>query len=260
MRHLSITLIIISVLFISTACDHEDQGSELKSYHTPKVANSKQEFCRNAEDFSYFQDLASSTSNRMLFRNRGGMANGGVCWWHSRLQRSAIYLGVFKPRLPKPSLDEAKVIIYRLVDNRQVVEIPGYHNFSQFASAWQNEIQEVLERWQQRDGIYRAAWITGLSGESEEQSGKLKQMMDELYNEVHNNQRISYVKLQIPGIESHAWLIHKMSRTSRGYRIFFIDSNFPGRQYDYEYNFGDTSFNTYFYNNFVPYLEQTDDF
>src|SRR5438270_754213 len=55
---------------------------------------------RTREDFL---SAGFSPSQRLSFGNTGGIAHGGVCWWHSRFQRAAIYLTIFRPDLPKPS-------------------------------------------------------------------------------------------------------------------------------------------------------------
>ena len=214
------------------------------------------EFCSDRQDPDFVKELTRDSSNLMSFTNQGGMLGGGVCWWHSRFQRNALYLTIFKPELDMPSDTEVRTIIQQIKAGNKVVVIPGFRNFSEFSYQYATEIQHVLEVWQKVDGIARFAWVKGLKGASQVSPAKLKQIMDKLYEEVEVNQNIAYNKLQIPGIDAHAWLVVHMEKNTDGYDLEILDSNFPSRTEIYNYREGDTSLNYQHYYNFVPYIDQ----
>ena len=195
----------------------------------------------------------------MTFQNHGGLANGGVCWWFSRFQRNALYLTIYKPNETKPTTDEARDIIAKIRSAKEVVTIPGYRNFASFADENQSLIQRELEKWQKGDATLRFAWVTGLSGNSTVESTKMKDLMDKIYQEVEVNKNIAYNKLQIPGIDSHAWLVVHMKKVNSGYDLEILDSNFPRSTELYQYREGDKTIDYHGYFHFTPYLERTDE-
>ena len=82
---------------------------------------------------------------------------------------------------------------------------------------------------------------------------KLAREMDKLYVRVGKGE-VVYQKLQIPGIDAHAWLVIGMKKKDWGYIVNVVDSNYGSiRSHWYEY--GDTQFSGY--RGFVPYTEQT---
>ncbi|MDD4975831.1 MAG: hypothetical protein PHY93_15850 [Bacteriovorax sp.] len=224
---------------------------------TPSL--SEESFCADRVDKNFIKDLTMDSSNLMPFRNHGGIANGGVCWWHSRFQRNALYLTIYKPELARPTQDEARELIKKIRSATEVVVIPGYSNFSEFADNNKALIQRELEKWQKGDGILRFAWVKGLSGAAEVTPDKMKGLMDQIYEEVEVNKNIAYNKLQIPGIVAHAWLVVHMEKVSGGYNLEIIDSNFARTTEIYRYHEGDTSINYHGYFHFTPYLEQTNE-
>lgn len=224
---------------------------------TPSLTEER--FCLDRQDTNFVKDLALDSNNLLTFRNHGGIANGGVCWWHSRFQRNALYLTIYKPKLDKPSLDEARELVKKIRAAKDVVVIPGYKNFAEFANANEAIIQRELEKWQKGDGIIRFAWVKGLSGDSEVAPDKMKELMDQIYEEVEVNKNIAYNKLQIPGIDSHAWLVVHMEKVSGGYNLEILDSNFNNQTEIYRYHEGDTSIDYHGYFHFTPYLEQTNE-
>ena len=166
--------------------------------------------------------------NRLSFSNSGGLFNGGVCWWHSRLQRSAFYLTSFQPQLPKPNKKELKYILRKLRYMNRKVQIPGFKNFAEFSNFYQMEIQKLLNHWQIYDGFIYQQWIRGLSGSAKDvSSNSYKMRMNKLYERFQSQKFLPWVMLQLPGIESHAYLIIGMIRTARGYNLEVIDSNRP---------------------------------
>jgi hypothetical protein len=216
-------------------------------------STSKASYCANVKNNDYFKMLIMDSRNRMAFTNRGGLANGGVCWWHSRYQRAAVYLTTYRPDLPKPTRKQAKKIVRQIRKRRSVVIIPGYNNFAEFSGAWRYLIQKSLERWQILDGFVFQSWIAGLTGRSSVSPKNLKKKMDRLYKDVMVKGNISYQKLQLKGIVAHAWLVVDMKKRSNGYTLKIIDSNYKSVR-TYNYTYGDTNFVYAGYTPFVPYL------
>jgi hypothetical protein len=219
-------------------------------------SQSMEQFCADRTDSRFVKDLTSDSSNMMAFQNYGGIGNGGVCWWHSRMQRNALYLTVYEPAEAKPTKEVAAEIIAKIRAGKEIVTIPGYSNFGEFSNDYQTVVQRALEKWQKGDGILRASWFTGLEGSSKVSSTKLKEMMDELYQYVEVEDNIAYEKLQIKGIVAHAWLVTGMKKNPDGYDLQIIDSNFPLQTIIYNYTEGMTNFHHDYYGNFVPYLER----
>ena len=220
---------------------------------------SHNEFCLEAGNLDNFKQIASEADNRLSFKNAGGIFGEGVCWWHSRFQRSATYLSVFRPDLSKPTLAQARDIIHTIIHNNYVVEIPGYANLADFSTDFHEEIQKALNRWQLRDATLRFAWVRGLWNSPYGDAAKLQAIMEKLDEQVEKDSRITYLKLQLKGIPSHAWLVIGMEEIPSGYELQIIDSNFPELVH-YKYTYGDTSFSYGKYGKFFPYVEQTKDF
>ncbi len=210
------------------------------------------EFCSRTLDGH--RDHINLIQNRMFFENHGGLFNGGVCWWHSRFQRAAEYLVVFKPDQKMLDEFEAETVIQKLVQLNQVVDIPGYQSLYDFSRDYEKQIQKALNDWEIRDGFIRQAWIRGLAGKTSVSAEKLKNIMDQTFDSVENHHWITFLKLQLKGITAHAWLVTNIEKNADGYTLTYIDSNRPHLILSYKYNFGDTSFKGYG-GIFVPYLE-----
>ena len=206
-------------------------------------------------DMASFQQMALDSSTRLAFSNRGGMFGGGVCWWHSRLQRAAIYLTEFKPDLPKPSRAQAAWMISALSSMKRVVVIPGYSDFKSFSADFSDLIQARLQAWQREDGILRFRWIDGLTGHTSVSASSLQYIMGRIHDMVAVQHRIVFEKLQVPGVAAHAWLIIGSQQTADGYILQVIDSNEPDQTLNVQYHFGDQSlFHPWSSTPFVPYL------
>jgi hypothetical protein len=136
--------------------------------------------------------------------------------------------------------------------NAGVIEIPGYRNFSDFTSDYADLVQSVLNRSQIGDGGFGLGFIRGLSGEFQVQPEVLSKMMDDTYKLVKGKKRIAYQKLQIEGIQSHAWLVVDMEKTANGYTMDVIDSNY-GSMRKVTYTKGMTQMYEY---NSVPYTSR----
>lgn len=219
----------------------------------------EESFCSDRKDENFVKDLTLDSSNLMAFSNHGGIGNGGVCWWHSRFQRNALYLTIYKPKLAKPTTEQARDLVKQIRDAKDIVVIPGYRNFAEFSNENASLIQRELEKWQKGDGVIRFAWVKGLSGRPKLEADKLKEEMDELYQDVEINKNIAYNKLQVPGIVAHAWLVVHMEKVTNGYNLEILDSNFPHRTEIYRYREGDTNFNYHGYFTFTPYLERSNE-
>lgn len=229
----------------------------------------KQAFCARSPES--ILERAALEENRLAFQNDGGLFNGGVCWWHSRFERSANYLAVFRPELPMPSDREAKKIIHQLMLRRKVVEIPGFKSLREFSSAYENLIQKQLNRWQIRDGFGNQVWILSLSGKSELPVVKLKASMDKIYAQFEKYDSMLSLMLQFKGVVSHMWNLLSIEKTDVGYTLIATDSNYVDGNSSVKsplmvatYRYGDTSLSssnieiindnsTSSYDSFTPY-------
>lgn len=221
-----------------------------------KPSTSLSSFCRNSQNPEYVKSLTQDYNNLIPLYNQGGIIGGGVCWWHSRFQRNALYLTRFSPSLEKPSVDEAKQIIREIRNGKDLINIPGYQNFFEFSYAYYEEIQRELEGWQKHDAL-RFAWIKGLEGKTSVKPEKLKEIMDQTYEEVVTKNNIVYQKLQMKGLVAHAWLVVNMKKTANGYDLEVLDSNYPLQTTFYQYEEGMTNLEYEIYGPFVPYTENT---
>ncbi len=239
------TPVMLMILISSFA-----QAKDIDKSGDVKAPTSRKEYCSNASDVNYFKSLVYGYENRLSFLNAGGIANGGVCWWHSMFTRNATYVAVYRPDLPRANRQKAAEIISDIISSKAVVEVPGYHNLYEFSSDYHQEIQSALNRWQIGDGL-AFGWLRGLTGSSHVAPSKLKSMMDELYQEVKSG-HVTYQKLQIPGIQAHAWLVVDMSKTASGYDLEVVDSNYRDIR-TIHYQKGMTHLNEY---NAVPYTSR----
>ena len=226
------------------------------SWAATTPSQSEESFCADRDNPEFIKSLFDSSSNLMTFRNHGGIANGGVCWWHSRFQRSAAYLTIFKPAEKRPTENEAQIIIDKIRTGKEVIVISGFRNFSEFTNRYESLIQKELEKWQKSDGVMKFNWVMGLKGANEVSAEKLKESMDELYDYVEREGNIAYQKLHIKGVTAHAWLVVKMKKVNDGYDLQILDSNFANYTSVYQYREGMTSFTHWSYGKFVPYLER----
>ena len=217
-------------------------------------SGSSEEFCLNRARPEFVKSLVTDSMNLMSFKNGGGISGGGVCWWHSRFQRNALYLTFYSPAKPRPESYEIPWLVRRIRNANEVVEIPGFSNFQEFSTFYQNEIQTELEKWQRFEGL-RFTWIRGLRGSASVSPEWMKELMDHLYEEVETRNHIAYQKLQMRGITAHAWLVINMTKLDDGYDLEILDSNFPDRTNFYQYKLGDTHLLYGRGRHFTPYLE-----
>lgn len=184
-----------------------------------------EDFCHRTNDDirTYLLDASS----RISFKNNGGLFNGGVCWWHSRLQRSSAYLVKFEPNQKLPSESEVWTILKALRSMNRVVTIPGYKDFATFSEANKNQIQKLLNDWQATDGFLNQQWIRGISGQSILSAEQLKNQMDYIFNFYKESPLPVWLMAQIKGVTAHAFLLVEMIPSGDGYELKLIDSNKP---------------------------------
>ncbi|HXH30667.1 MAG TPA: hypothetical protein VNJ01_07625 [Bacteriovoracaceae bacterium] len=185
--------------------------------------------------------LLSDPSSRIAFKNQGGLLGKGVCWWHSRLQRSSAYLAEYKPDLPPPDVREVRRILTTLMQMNGVTIIPGFHNFESFSMAHQREIQKTLNYWQKVDGFFNFVWIQSISGNYQLRPEALEARMNMIYSTFQTSPQPLWVMAQIKGITSHSLLLLGMEKNANGFRLTVIDSNHPGQSLEIYYHFGDTA-------------------
>ena len=233
------TFVILSLLFFTALADSASAA--------PNPA-----FCSRTRD-DVFKILLDPTM-RLSFENDGGLADGGVCWWHARFQRLATYLVIYRPDLPKPTEKEAAHLVYQIRWMSHVVEIPGYSNLADFSRDFKDVIQHRLNDWQIFDAFVNQAWIIGLKGHYTVSAAKFQSIMDDLYQQVKSSDLVLFDMLQFQGIDAHAWLVAGMEKTSDGYAISIVDSNFPTQNITYNYHHGDQDFIYPDQTQFVPYI------
>jgi hypothetical protein len=209
------------------------------------------EFCVRSK--AQLAEAFEKLENRIAFRNSGGIGNGGVCWWHSRLQRASLYLARYAPEKPRPTYEEAQNLIRSLVYFTRVIEIPGYSNFQSFSEDYQQLIQSELNFWQIRDGFIAQQWIRGLSGKSSLPASELQSHMETIYDRFQTSEPGLWLMVQIKGITSHALILIGMTRTEQGFQLRVIDSNRPMETRVVEFHTGDESLELGDMS-FVPYL------
>lgn len=196
-----------------------------------------QDFCARTQNDIKTHLLLSES--RIAFKNAGGLFNGGVCWWHNRLQRSSAYLVRFEPRKPKPSRPELMKILATLRLMNEVVVIPGFSDFVTFSKTYHFDVQSMLNEWQKIDGLLNFEWLRGISGQASLNPLAMKARMFDVYDYYKTSPTPLWVMAQIRGITSHGFLIVDMEQTPKGFMMEVIDSNHPLETYTVEYQEGD---------------------
>lgn len=216
--------------------------------------------CARRLDPAFRDAMARDPHFRLSFDNDGGLFNGGVCWWHSRFQRAVWTLAEYRPELSKPTRKEAIRIIDNFSHFRGVQVIPGYSDFRSFSADFKKEIQNELNAWQLRDGLFKQSWLAAMKGRAnlDKNPAKLQRMMDDLYQYSLQGIREGFtpwVMLQLKGIiGAHSALIVDMKRNSaqNGYALSIVDSNFPERTSTWTYEYGDGQMGHSLYDT-IPY-------
>ncbi len=226
------------------------------------AALSKAEYVSLAGSLDYVRGLASNPAtgpnpNLPAFANEGGLLDKGVCWWHSRLVRAALYLAYFEPTAPRPGPREARRIIARLMAAREVVAIPGFSGFREFTLENRALVLKKLAAMQLSDGILRFQWVNGLAGRSEVRADIMRKQVEKISRQV-SEVGLAYVKLQIPGIDAHSWIVTETAPgRGGGLLLRFLDSNYEGASV-WEYRPGQTKIAAGMPGDFgVPYLQRS---
>lgn len=192
---------------------------------------SKKDFCAKHADLTNFQDLILKQENRLSFMNPPGYDGGGVCWWHNRFERNATYLNVYLPREPRPSHEQALLLIDAIIFGQAIVYVPGYKNLREFSVAYEKEITEALSRWKSRDNL-SLNWLAGLVAPLNPSPKILQKSLDATYAKVQGEKKITYWVLQTKGImEAHSFLVAKMEKSAGGYWVKGVDSNVVGKTF-----------------------------
>lgn len=225
----------------------------------PSFSYATELFCKRSKEalLSYLDQPES----RISFKNTGGLIGGGVCWWHSRLQRSSLYLATFKPEGNPPTKPELDFILSSLRSMKSVVVIPGYSDFESFSRDYKKEIQAMLESWQKFDGFYNFEWIRGISGQYQLPADEMKLRMDDVYRLYKKSPAPIWIMAQMKGITSHSFLVTDMQESANGYEMKVIDSNFPVKNNFIQYLEGDSYLKVVGdTDTFVPYVGFQNDF
>jgi hypothetical protein len=212
-----------------------------------RLPRHKRAFCARTENgiadsLDFLYGGAGSIYNWLAFSNPDGDFNTGLCWLHSRFQRSATYLAHFRPDRPRPSRAEAIRLIRRLAHDRDaVVEIPGFRNLMEFSSAYREELTVELNAMAYRaipEGASRVGDASSTTAED------LRARMDQLYARRFEDRQIVFLRTKAAGmhlLSSHSWLLldmepvfgeplpgNPMAATRKvGYRLKIIDPNYP---------------------------------
>lgn len=225
------------------------------------AAVSKEEYISIACSDDYVPSLTASppgggpNPNLLCFINSGGLLGKGVCWWHSRFTRNALYLAYFLPERHRAGKSHAREILNSLMRADRVVPIPGYSNLREFSGDRRSEIQKLLEWRQIFEGVAQFAWINGLAGRSKVPPERLKAMMDAIHAE--NTRGAAYVKFQTPGLDAHALVITGTDPSADGgYTVRYLDSNLR-LEAELAYRFGDRQLKLESGSVGVPYLQRS---
>jgi hypothetical protein len=234
------------------------------------ASTARQTFCRQASNKEFFQNRLASSESRIAFDNEKKYSafnlvgidgvKVGICWWHSRFQRSLNYLAVARPLNKGESRmtdQEIRAAINDVINETNVVELRGYKSILEFTEQNKEIILHFLTYWQLTE-VPQAA--RGLVGSSKADPENLKTKMHELYKDVMVNKTIQFQVQQLEGIEAHSWIVFGMAKTFKnkkwvGYTILAVDSERATSVDVVHYTFGDTQIGTV-KNSYVPYTQR----
>ncbi len=201
------------------------------------------------------------TQNRIAIRNGGGLFKKGVCWWHSRLQRSSAYLAEFRPSDRPPTKREAVAILRHLMWMDKVVRIGGFRDFESFTGAFPEETQALLDSWQRIDGFFNFVWIRGISGNYQLDPEAMALRMKTIREDFARSPKPLWIMAQIKGITAHSFLLLDVIPTADGMELEVIDSNTPSETHWLVYRSGDQSVSSPRLSyTFIPYTGFQKDF
>lgn len=176
-----------------------------------------------------FLTKAAHPLNLMANYNADGPLGTGMCWWHSKMQRAAIYLAIFdRPDLPKPTTAEALNIFAKLRDLKEVVSIPGFANWFDFSNAYKTEFYQILGHWEVRDTL-QLQFLKGIRSTEAN-----PEMLKKISQEVNDYKRLTFLLLKMPLLEAHSWLAQSFELNGADFEVGFIDSNSPHNVNNYK--------------------------
>ena len=227
----------------------------------PAMIHSKDQLCRKLSTasgrrslISHLESYHQSTQNTEF---REGLFNLGVCWWRSRMQRSALYLTYYSPTKPMPTLAEAEAIIAALVSRKEIVEIPGFSDFETFSNVYAEPLLKAENNWQLRDSPAGALKsIDPLRQTASVHNENLFRDVAKMERMISEYGVVPYVLLQVKGIYAHSWLIqtlipqYEVTLGNRkelvAYHGVAIDPSLTGK-YFFTVKPGDTQITNYHY-------------
>jgi hypothetical protein len=217
------------ILLTAALCLASVQGAAqapIVGYDEPNPLASADICKMRAEDFLV---KAQHPSNLTSNFNAAGPLGTGLCWWHSKMQRAAIYLAVFdQPEMPKPTKAEALHIFAMLRDLKEVVSIPGFQNWFDFTAAFHDEFYQILGHWEIRDTV-QLEFLKGVRIQSTS-----PETLQKISQEVNDYKRLTFLLLKMDSLSAHSWLAQSFELEGTNFNIGFIDSNIPSNVNRYE--------------------------
>lgn len=195
-------LAIISIFFLASV-----DASQ------PKLIDSKTAFCRTITSLEKRRALIDRLSEYQVDpQTNGGIFSSGLCWWKSRLTRSAMYLSFYSPNSPRPTNKEAAAILKKLAYTSEVVEIPGFSSFAEFTTEYRDIAERTLEDWQKRDAVRGAMrTLNPLRPTFHRRDKNLFLNVAIFFHMLEDYGAVPFALLQMKGIAAHSWLIKKVT-------------------------------------------------
>jgi hypothetical protein len=92
--------------------------------------------------------------------------------------------------------------------------------------------------------VFKFAWVKGLKGAVALTPDSMKANMDYIYADVMKSHRMTWAKIQVKGINTHAWIIVSMKPVAGGgYDLVVIDS-LRRTPIEVNYRYGDSQVST----------------
>jgi hypothetical protein len=256
-KYIYLAAILLAAGYSKGAEFDAETGAEFTVSAPLTAPDSKVQFCQMHKTYGYVRAQFFNPENKLSFENPGGWFDAGLCWWHSRLQRAALYLTNYRPSLPKPNAQRALQIIDNVFRLKTVEVIPGFSNFQQFSHAFEKMITQYLSYIQVEDTAYFTFWRGVRPGRVS--AAFIQNQAERIYRRVAIDDKVQYVALK--GLshwyESHAWLMVGAVRSESKIDFYYLDSNDSPQITPNKFTFtlGESTLN-----NLVPYLQYDSDF
>lgn len=135
--------------------------------------------------------------------NAGGRWGTGLCWWHTRFHRAAVYLMDFAPKRPKPTAKEARVLLARISEFKPAT-VPGYGSLAEFTQDFKKELYSVLSDWELRTTVLApenalGGFLTKLLTSAGEKRRLFNQTARNIVDDVTGYPRPVFLMMEIPG-------------------------------------------------------------